>query len=236
MRLIWLVAAMLVALFPGASHSQPSPAAAPVVLELFTSQGCSSCPPADALLTELAAQPGVIALALHVDYWDYLGWKDSFADPKFSARQKAYARAFGKRSIFTPQMVVHGSDALVGHDAAGIVGRIAQHQAEPAPVDLALRREGDELWIRLAPRGAPVGSADVHLVRFIPSVEVSIEAGENAGQQIRYSNIVASWDTVATWDGTAPLELRYDGIDGTPGVVIVQRGRVGPVLTAASLP
>jgi hypothetical protein len=232
MRRFWLMAAMLVALVPSAGRSQP----APVVVELFTSQGCSSCPPADALLAELSHQPGVIALALHVDYWDYLGWKDSFADPAFSNRQKAYARSFGKRSIFTPQMVVQGRDSLVGHDAADIRGRIAAHQAEPAPVELSLRRDGEELWIRLAPRDLPVGPADIHLVRFIPSHEVSIEGGENAGQRIRYTNIVASWDTVATWDGSAPVELRYEGIDGTPGVVIVQRGRVGPVLNAATLP
>lgn len=232
MRLLWLMAAMLVALSPGTARSQP----APVVVELFTSQGCSSCPPADALLAELADLPGVIALALHVDYWDYLGWKDSFADPAFSDRQKAYAQSFGKRSIFTPQMVVQGRDSLVGHDADRIRGRIAAHQAESPAVELTVRREGDELWIRLAPRDTPVGPAEVQLVRFIPSYEVSIEGGENAGQRILYTNIVASWETVATWDGTGPVELRYDGIDGTPGVVIVQRGRVGPVLTAARLP
>src|SRR5690606_9121092 len=114
-----------------------------VVVELFTSQGCSSCPPADALLSELAAQPGVIALALHVDYWDYLGWKDSFASPAFSARQKAYAKSFGRRSIFTPQMVVQGRQALVGHDAPSVLSAIAEGLTEQATVNLALRREGD---------------------------------------------------------------------------------------------
>jgi hypothetical protein len=234
MRLFWLVVAMLVVLLPGAGRAQP----APVVVELFTSQGCSSCPPADALLAELAGQPGVIALALHVDYWDYLGWKDSFADPAFSARQKAYAKAHGSRSIFTPQMVVQGGDSLVGHDAPRILSRIAAHQAAPSPVNLALRRDGDALLINLAPRDAPVGPADVHVVRLIPSREVSIEGGENAGQRILYSNIVASWDTVASWDGTAAVELRYEGLpsDAPPVVVIVQRGRLGPILTAASLP
>jgi hypothetical protein len=234
MRLFWLTAAMLVALLPGAVRAQP----APVVVELFTSQGCSSCPPADALLAELAAQPGVIALALHVDYWDYLGWKDSFASPAFSARQKAYAKSFGRRSIFTPQMVVQGREALVGHDAPGVLRAIAEGMTEQAPINLALRREGGVLTISLSPRDAPVGAAEVHVVGVIPSHEVSIEGGENAGHRILYSNIVASWDTVATWDGTTAVELRYEGLDGaaTPVVVIVQRGRIGPVLSAASLP
>jgi hypothetical protein len=234
MRLCCLMVAMLVAVLPGTGRAQP----APVVVELFTSQGCSSCPPADALLAELATQPGVIALALHVDYWDYLGWKDSFASPAFSARQKAYAKSFGRRSIFTPQMVVQGRRALVGHDAPSVLGAIAEGMTEQATVTLDLRREGDVLAISLAPRDAPVGAAEVHVVRLIPSHEVSIEGGENAGMQILYSNIVASWDNFASWDGATPVELRYDWPHGeaTPVVVIVQHGRVGPVLTAASLP
>ncbi len=234
MRLLWLMAAFLAALMPVSGRAQP----APVVIELFTSQGCSSCPPADALLSELAAEPGVIALALHVDYWDYLGWTDSFATPAFSARQKAYAAAFGKRSIFTPQMIVQGSDVLVGHDGPRIRARIAERLTEAPVADLSLRREGDMLTILLAPRGAPVGAAEVHLVQFIPFDEVAIEGGENAGQRIGYSNIVRSWDTVAIWDGAAELELelRRDGLDGGHGAVIVQRGRMGPVLSAAMLP
>ena len=232
MRPFWLFAALFVALMPVAGRAQP----APVVVELFTSQGCSSCPPADALLTQLAGQPGVIALALHVDYWDYLGWQDSFANPAFSARQKAYARARGSRSIFTPQMMVQGYDSVIGHDAMRIRDKIAQHQATPPAASLGLRREGGVLWISIAPGDTPVEPAEVHVVRFIPSHEVSIEGGENAGQHITYSNIVSSWETVATWDGASAAELRYEGLDDAAVAVILQQGRVGPVLAAASLP
>ncbi len=234
MRLLWLMAALLVALLPGTGRAQP----APVVVELFTSQGCTSCPPADALLSELAEQPGVIALALHVDYWDYLGWQDSFASPAFSARQKAYALVFGKRSIFTPQAVIQGREPMVGHDAALIRSRIAAHQAETPPVELTLGLEEDVLSIGLLPVGGPVGAVDVFLVRFTPSSEVSIEAGGNAGQRILYTNIVESWDTVASWDGREAVEftVEIDGLGGADGAVIVQRGRVGPVVSAALLP
>lgn len=239
MRLLWLMAAALLAaptvvLTPGAGRAQP----APVVVELFTSQGCTSCPPADALLTELAAQPGVIALALHVDYWDYLGWPDSFASPAFSARQKAYALVFGKRSIFTPQVVVQGREPMIGHDAERIRARIAAHAREEAPVDLTLEMADDILSIALAPRRGPVGPADVFLVLYTPVTEVSIEAGGNAGQRIRYTNVVDSWDTVASWDGSEPVafEVEIEGLGEADGAVIVQRGRVGPVMSAALLP
>ena len=235
MRLLWLMAAnLLVALTPGAGRAQP----APVVVELFTSQGCTSCPPADALLTELAAKPGVIALALHVDYWDYLGWPDSFASPAFSARQKAYALAFGKRSIFTPQVVVQGREPMIGHDAERIHARIDAHAREDAPVDLTLEMADDILSIALAPRRGPVGPVEVVLVRFTPASEVSIEAGGNAGQEIRYTNVVYGGATVASWDGREPVafQVEIDGLGEADGAVIVQRGHVGPVMSAALLP
>ena len=232
MRPFWLLATLFVALMPVAGRAQT----APVVVELFTSQGCSSCPPADALLTQLAAQPGVIALALHVDYWDYLGWQDSFASPAFSARQKAYAKARGSRSIFTPQMMVQGFDSMVGHDEMRIRDRIAAHQAIPPAARLDLRRDGAALVIRITPGTTPVEPAEVHVVRFTPSHDVAIEGGENAGQIITYSNIVESWETVAIWDGATAAELRHEGLDDAPVAVILQHGRVGPVLTAASLP
>ena len=107
--------ALAAALAP-AARAQHSP----VVIELFTSQGCATCPPADTLLDQLAARPGIIALALHVDYWDYLGWKDAFAQPQFSDRQKAYAKSRRERSVFTPQMIVQGADPVIGHDEPAV--------------------------------------------------------------------------------------------------------------------
>ncbi len=176
-----------------------------MLVELFTSQGCSSCPPADRVLTELAGQPGVIALALHVDYWDYLGWKDDFASPEFTARQRAYAKAARSRTIFTPEMIVQGDDRLKGHDAEHIHKDIARQQQRPAQATLSLERKGDGLEIHLAPTGdAAVGPAEVYLVRFLPSADVSIGGGENAGRDLTYTNIVTDWDTIAHWDGAGP--------------------------------
>jgi hypothetical protein len=208
----------------------------PVVLELFTSQGCSSCPPADALLAELADRPEVIALALHVDYWDYLGWKDSFGSPKYTARQRAYAKAARSRSIYTPEMVVHGEDRVAGHNAEQIEARIAAHHGSPAPASLSLSRDGDTLEIALAPAGPPIGASDVHVVRFVPSDVVAIEAGENAGKEITYTNIVTGWETVARWDGESAVELHADAPGDAPVAVIVQKTHMGPILAAARLP
>lgn len=225
-----LIAGLL--LLPAAVAAQ---GATPVVLELYTSQGCSSCPPADALLTELAAEPGVIALALHVDYWDYLGWKDGFARPAHSDRQRAYARAARTRTIFTPEMIVQGEERLRGHDAERIQKEIARQQQRPAAATIGLERDGDDLSVHLAPTGAPVGPAEVYLVRFLPSEEVAIGAGENAGHNVTYTNVVTDWQTIGHWDGETPLDLRAEAVGDQPAAVIVQRSRMGPVLTAAEL-
>lgn len=146
-----LLAALLAAacLAPTLTRAQ----AAPVVLELFTSQGCSSCPPADALFAELARRDDVIALALHVDYWDYLGWKDEFARPRHTARQKAYAKAARSRTIFTPEMIVQGEDRLKGHDAAAILADISSRQHAAPGAELTVGRDGDTLRIGVAPVG-----------------------------------------------------------------------------------
>ena len=180
MRLLLLLSAVAVLLTPQVGRAQP----APVVLELFTSQGCSSCPPADALLAELAEPEGVIALALHVDYWDYLGWEDGFASPAHTERQRAYAKAARSRTIFTPQMIVQGEERLKGHDAEQHPR--ADRGAPDAPGAASARRssrEGDALAIRIAPLaggrragGRPCGA--LHARR----EEVSIDGGENAGQ------------------------------------------------------
>ena len=150
-----LFAALLAAasLAPVLAQAQASP----VVLELYTSQGCSSCPPADALFADLARRDDVIALALHVDYWDYLGWRDDFARPRHTARQKAYAKAARSRTIFTPEMIIQGEDRLKGHAAAAIVADIAARLREPAGAALAVTREGDTIRIDVAPAGGDLG-------------------------------------------------------------------------------
>jgi hypothetical protein len=223
--------ALAAALAPAARAQQT-----PVVVELFTSQGCATCPPADALLDQIAARPGVIALALHVDYWDYLGWKDAFAQPQFSDRQKAYAKSRRERSIFTPQMIVQGADPMIGHDEPAITASIAAHQARPAPVSLQLARNGSGLDIVISPAAGPVGPADVHVVEILPEHAMTIEAGENAGHSFTYSNIVTGWHTVARWDGASEVDIHAEGLDPGPVAVIVQGERMGPVLAAGRVP
>jgi hypothetical protein len=223
--------ALAAALAP-AARAQHSP----VVIELFTSQGCATCPPADALLDQLASRPGVIALALHVDYWDYLGWKDAFAQPQFSDRQKAYAKSRRERSIFTPQMIVQGADPVIGHDEPAVSASIAAHAVRPQSARLQLVRNGSGLDIALAPAAGPVGPSDVHVVEILPEHAMTIEAGENAGHSFTYSNIVTGWHTVARWDGASEVEIRAEGLDPGPVAVIVQRERMGPVIAAGKLP
>ncbi|HRO10416.1 thioredoxin family protein [Amaricoccus sp.] len=230
MRFLVPFLAAVAALLPAGVSAQGTP----VVIELFTSQGCSSCPPADALLSELAGREGVIALALHVDYWDYLGWKDRFGQPAHTARQKAYAKAAHRRSIFTPEMIVQGEARVKGHDAERIAREIARYGAQPAPAVLTLARDGATLSIHLEPAAKATGPADIHIVRFLPSQEVAIEGGENAGSQLTYTNIVTNWETVARWDGASPVDMRYEGLEEGPVAVIVQRTRMGPVLAAAT--
>lgn len=199
----------------------------PVVVELFTSQGCSACPPADALLADIAERDDVIALALHVDYWDYLGWEDPFAQPAFTARQKAYARAAGERSIYTPQMIVGGADALVGPRAADLAGLISAHRQAPAQVRLSVSSDGARYVIEIDADPPLETGAVVQIVRYAPQARVEILRGENAGKVVDYTNIVTAWHAVADWDGRAPLKLNAT-IDGEePAVVIVQTARAG---------
>lgn len=203
------------------------PAPSPVVVELFTSQGCSSCPPADALLADLAARKDVIALALHVDYWDYLGWEDPFAQPAFTARQKAYARAAGERSIYTPQMIVGGADTLVGPRAADLAGLISAHLSAPARVRLHVDRTDGRYVIEISADPPLETGAVVQIVRYAPQARVEILRGENQGRVVDYANIVTAWHAVAEWDGRAPLKLNAVVEGEEPAVVIVQAARPG---------
>ena len=130
-------------------------AESPVMVELFTSQGCSSCPPADALLAELADRDDVIAMALHVDYWDYIGWKDKFADPAFTKRQKLYAYAAGTRTIYTPQMIVNGREHVVGSKPMKLADLIERHKRTTQTAQVALDRRGDTVSIRVTAKAGP---------------------------------------------------------------------------------
>ncbi|MFE3835497.1 DUF1223 domain-containing protein [Pseudogemmobacter sonorensis] len=204
-----------------------------VVVELFTSQGCVSCPPADAFFARLAEDPRVIPLSLHVDYWDYIGWKDSFADPRFTERQKAYARAIGSKTIYTPQFIVEGLDRVEGFSADETLAHIAHRLARPSAVSLRVTRRGGGLVIHAdadPPLDQPVR---VQVVRYLPEQTVTIERGENAGKTVTYRNVVTSWDNLGDWPGRAPLELEVALAGDAPAVVIVQAPGPGEILAAA---
>jgi hypothetical protein len=204
----------------------------PAVAELYTSQGCSSCPPADAMMNMLAQRPDVIVLTLHVDYWDYIGWKDTFASPAHTERQRAYARAAQVNWVFTPQVVVNGTHSFSGADTSLLDMLFAPAGGADGPV-LELTRTDDSLSVRAQVATPLAAPGDVHLVRYLPKAKVSIERGENAGKVIEYGNIVTEWTTVATWDGRAPLEMDLAITGDQPAVVLIQAPGPGEILAAA---
>lgn len=236
MRVVWGAAALALLMGAGASADAEDRGQGPVVVELYTSQGCSSCPPADEIFAGLVGRADVIALALHVDYWDYIGWKDSFASPRFTERQRAYARAAGARTIYTPQMVVSGMEHLVGVRPAELTAMIARHGAMPPKAVMVVTRNGGSIQITATSGQVLPQGAVVQLVRYKPLETVEIRAGENAGRQIEYHNIVTDWRSVGNWDGAVPLSLTVDVPAGTPSVVILQEPGPGPIIAAAKLP
>lgn len=203
------------------------------VVELYTSQGCSSCPPADEYLHALAAQPGVIALSLHVDYWDYIGWTDSFGQARFTDRQKAYALAEGSHTIYTPQMIVAGGKRVEGVNPDAVEEAIAAAQAAPVVTELRLTRQGDRMQIAADAPKADMGKMRVQLVRYLPEAQVMIETGENAGRMVDYVNVVTSWSVLGDWDGRSALAMTAD-VPGPEGVVvIIQAEGPGRIFAAA---
>ncbi len=205
----------------------------PVVIELYTSQGCSSCPPADAMLHDLAKRDDVIALALHVDYWDYIGWADIFAQPEFTARQHAYARAANSATVYTPQMIIGGVDHVIGSRPVQVMDVMQAHRRKGNPVAVTMTRNGDQVQINATPGGS--GDYVVQLVRYKPEETVAIRRGENAGRNLRYANIVTSWNVIERWDGLAPLSLMTQAAGDDPVVVIIQQASNGPIMGAAQL-
>ena len=212
----------------------PAWADSPVVVELFTSQGCSSCPPADEMLHALAERDDVIALALHVDYWDYIGWKDEFAKAEFSDRQRAYAHVGQRRSIYTPQMVVNGVTDVVGAQPRELANAISKHAAQQSAVDVALTRDGDTVIVKADANGE-AGPFMVQLVRYTARSETRITRGENAGRTLSYANVANDWNVLGEWDGEQPLSVTADLDYDAPVVAIVQKDRFGPILAAARL-
>lgn len=223
----------------------PAAAGEPLtVVELFTSQGCPRCPPADALLRELADEPGVLALSLHVDYWDYLGWQDPFATAGGTRRQRAYADRFDLPYVYTPQMVIQGVTHLPGTDASTVRNRISEApRADRVSVTLT-RRDPDDLSVHLrgGPGRNPDGGADVWLVVFDRERSMEVQSGHNAGSRLRHVNVVTELRRIGTWDGgnhrlTVPLPVADDRTTGAATVaVMVQARETGQIMGATRLP
>ncbi|MEA2745722.1 MAG: hypothetical protein QOG25_4093 [Acetobacteraceae bacterium] len=202
---------------------------APVVVELFTSQGCSSCPPADAFLTDLARQRGdVLPLAFHVTYWDSLGWKDPYSLDAATARQRQYARHLGDDGVYTPQMVVDGTTGFVGSSRSQ--GLSAISGAAPKPVPVSLDRDGHNLLIKV---GAGSGQAAVLLIGFDPAHETQIGRGENSGRKLLESNIVRSLTPIATWTGSAVA--LHQAPPAGEGFAVLLQAEDGRIIGAAKL-
>lgn len=233
---LWSAAAAVTA---GAVYAQTEPQRGPVVVELFTSQGCVSCPPADALLTELSKRTDVLPLALHVDYWDYIGWKDNFAHAAFTDRQKTYARNASRKMIYTPQMIIGGHFEVAGYKPKKVLSAIAAEQAMRPKVRIEILKQGSgSLTVRVSPQDTLDQTSDVILVRFIPVATVEITHGENAGKSMTYTNIVTEWTELGSWNGENAAEFSVPPAaksDATSGAVLVQSAGLGDVLSAARL-
>jgi hypothetical protein len=195
------------------------------VVELFTSQGCSSCPPADKHLGELAKDSSIVVMTLPVDYWDYLGWKDTLANSRYSARQRAYARKRGDREVATPQAIVNGIAAVVGSDKAAIEGAIAQTRSAAMVAPVSLSANGDKLTVNVAASENENARGEVWLCAMAKSVPVNIGRGENTGRSITYHNVSRRWLKVGEWTGkaaswTVPLaDIKTDGVDAAAALV-----------------
>jgi hypothetical protein len=232
-----------IALFVGgvasvAAADESASAEAPVVVELFTSQGCSSCPPADTFLGELAQRSDLIALAFHVEYWNYIGWKDPFSSPEATQRQRDYAQSLKLSTVYTPQMVIDGASEAVGSDRARVGQAIASaSQRKKIPVAIAASPQGG--WLVSLPDAQIDQPATVWLAVFDRRHSTPVRSGENAGKTLTDYNIVREFRSIGRWDGAnldLPFDLGATDLAERGFAVIVQAGGSGQVLGAAVPP
>jgi hypothetical protein len=206
-------------------------AKSPVLVELFTSQGCSSCPPADTLAGELAKRDDVIVVSLNVDYWDYLGWKDTLAKPEFTKRQMNYAKSRGDGDVYTPQMVINGSAHVVGSNRGHVLDAV--NDAAAAAVPIAISVQDNELHIDIG-EGKSEGDATLWLMSVAREVSVDIERGENTGKTISYHNVVRMLTPAGMWKGKAESIVMPRKSVTLPHskscIAVLQQGDTGPVL------
>ena len=238
MARLTLLFALVLLVLPFASlataHDARADDARPVVVELFTSQGCSSCPPADRLLGELKDRPGVIALSLHVDYWDYIGWQDPYGKARHTERQQAYKRRLGLDYVYTPQIVVDGRLQAVGSQRQAVLERIERARARAPAVRPRLQADR-----AVVPAAAVAGPARVWLVTFDARHATQVAEGENAGDRLVNHNVVRSWRALGSYTGArleVPLELADVRAAGRSGcALLVQAADTGQILGAAML-
>jgi hypothetical protein len=234
----FIVATLIGLTFAGSAGAQSVRLNPKAVVELFTSQGCASCPPADALLTSLAGRDDLVALAYHVDYWDYIGWEDTFGDKGFSDRQRGYAKSWGSSRIFTPQMVINGAEGVVGSRRDEVHDAVASAQL---PLEISLTAHGDMLKLSV-PADAALEDASIWLVRYLDRADVAIEKGENAGKSMVYTQVVVDRQVVGVWEASEgaeiklPLDQFQDGDNGGVAILIQpeRNGLPGPILGAAA--
>ena len=230
----WLV--VLIMLACGAAKAQDAQRL--VVIELFTSQGCSSCPPADDFLAELATRPDLLALGLHVDYWDYIGWKDPFAQRAHTERQRSYSRSLHQRYVYTPQMVVNGTYQSVGSDRDTIRKLIEKARKEAAEgPSLAIAGTGLQRRLRLGAARADA-SATIWLIGFERGRETAVKAGENSGRRLANVNVVREMIPIGAWNGSAvdlPLDLGPVADDCDTAAILVQTDETGPIVAATRI-
>lgn len=214
-----------------AAPARAADAGRPTVIELFQSQGCSSCPPANAALIEISQRDDVLALNFSVDYWDQLGWKDTFAKHDFTERQWAYARAMGLGDVYTPQIVVNGRAAGVGAEASEMRELAERNDRGAAGPEVTI--EPGAVAIGAGP--APARGADVWLARYQRGViEVAVQRGENAGRTLAHGNVVREMVLLGHWSGAAErLTLPPANDPRLADAVLVQASGAGPILAAA---
>jgi hypothetical protein len=214
----------------GVHGSRAADASHPVVIELFQSQGCSSCPPANANLNVLSGRPDVLALSFAVTYWDRLGWKDTFAKAQFTDRQWEYARAMRQGSVYTPQVVVNGRIAGVGADSGEIEGLMSKADRSATGPNVTIADGAADIGAAAAPSQA----ADVWLVHYEPrSLDVPVLRGENAGRTLPHRNIVRDLVRLGAWNGQAERFKLPASYSGLATAVLVQSYGAGPILAAA---
>ena len=246
MKQAHLAALCALAVLAGAATSAFAGETRPIVVELYTSQSCSSCPPADAFLAKLTKRKGLIALSLPITYWDMLGWKDTLASEADTRRQKAFAAAMGHGGIYTPQIVVDGVKDVVGSreddvEAAIDAAALAENLSWSVGIDLSRTSQSLRVAIAAAPGAVPKNKLDatIWMFRLRSAVTVRIGAGENSGRTMTYRNVVSDIKELGRWNGRAvSLDLPPVGSKAPPhdGVVVVlQQGSYGRVLGAAYL-